>query len=408
MTDWGRFTVRGSSIIETTLSALLSKVADDSSRFLPPDVCRAMVLLGGYGRGEGGVVFTPEGERPHNNLDFLVITGAMNPAEQEKLKTKLRAGAVSWKKEFNVELDFAVIPEMKLRRSPCLVMWYDMRFGHKTVLGDKTLVPSLKQFTAERIPAWDICNLLVNRGTLLVLNDHLAASRVLQAEDRKLVVKHVMKAVIGYGDALLYFLKDYHWSYAEKQKRMRARTDIGEGFRRLYDQAIEFRFQPDYAAYENNDLMAWMDSLRVELAAAHLRCESMRLNCPSLQWDTYPGNALAHAVFDDWKSARAWVKKLLNAARTREHIPGASPAARLGFRCLGFKGALPTLFPVPAYALESPGFRELAAHCLGARSLEIAEIRRAYLSRWASLVDTNADAVLKKWNITLNPDGAPK
>jgi hypothetical protein len=361
-----------------------------------------MVLLGGYGRGEGGVVITEEGESPHNNLDFLVIAATgVSLADQEKIKTRLQEAAVSWRRQFGVELDFAVISEQKLKHSPCLVMWYDMRFGHKTVLGDETLVPSLTQFTLERIPAWDIRNLLVNRGTLLVLNDHIAASRVLEPDDRKLIVKHAMKAIIGYGDALLYSLNDYHWSYAEKQKRMRVRKDVGEGFRRTYDQAVEFRFQPDYGAYESTDLMQWMDTLRKDLSVVHLRCESARLGCEALTWDEYAEAAFRYAVLDDWKSLRAWAKKLLTAVKARNGIPGISPAAQLGSRCLGPKGVLPILFPVPAYNLDCPDFRDMAIHYLGARSAERNEIRRAYLGQWASIVDTNADAVLRKWRINL-------
>ncbi len=401
---WGRFTVRGGADAEALLTALVTEIAARSQRLLPSSVCRAMVLLGGYGRGEGGVIKTNQGERPHNNLDFLIITRALPPEEQARLKTQVQEALAAVKQDYKVELDFAVISEAKLRHSPSLVMWYDMRFGHKTVLGDATLVPSLQQFDLKRIPAWDIRNLLVNRGTLLVINDQLMASRALSPDDEKLLVKHAMKAIIGYGDALLFFLGGYHWSYVEKQKRMRQKADVSPAFRAVYDQALEFRFQPDYEKYVGGGLTAWLDGLRGPLASVHLFCESKRLKRDSLTWEEYPECAFRRALLDDLFSARAWAKKIIHLLRTKETLRQGSPLARLGFRSLGPRGILPILFPVAGYQLDSPQLRELAAGYLGARGSDIPGIRAAYLRQWAKAGDTNFESVLRKWRIPLEPE----
>lgn len=404
--SWGRFTARGSAEAEALITALVTEIAASSQRFLSPEVCRALVLLGGYGRGEGGVVKTDRGERIHNNLDFLVITSSIPPEKQTQLRADLQQELAPLKDKYEVELDFAFIPESKLRRSPSLVMWYDMRFGHKTILGDASLVPSLTQFDLARIPAWDVRNLLVNRGTLLVINDQLIASRPLSPEDRKLLVKHAMKAIIGYGDALLFFSGDYHWSYAEKQRRMRKRGEVAESFRTLYDAALEFRFQPDYAAYEQRDLETWINGFREELATVHLFCESKRLCCPALSWKSYPGWAFSRALLDDRYSARAWAKKMVYMLKTKEKLANASPGAKLGFRSLGSRGVLPILFPVTGYQLQDPDFREMAVRYLGAASNDIHQIRSAYLRKWAEVGDTNFASVLRKWRIDLEPEGA--
>ena len=405
---WGRFTARGGRDIEKLVTSLLSEIADVSRGLLPPTDCRAMVLLGGYGRGEGGVVKTDSGERPHNNLDFLVVACAMPTEAQARLKASLQEAWAPLKNRYGVELDLAIITESKLRRSPCLVMWYDMRFGHKTILGDPEFVPSLTQFSIERIPAWDVRNLLVNRGTLLTINDQLIASRGLLPKVRRLVVKHAMKAIIGYGDALLFFLGDYDWSYAEKQRRMRARDDVVPDFKDLYDRALEFRFQPSYAAFEQVDIPAWLESLRRSLAPIHLLCERKRLRCEGLDWRDYAEAAARHAIFEDAASLRAWGKKARNALRTGAHVPSASARASLGFRMLGPRGVLPLLFPIVGYHLEDERLRKVAASYLGARNTGIAEIRRAYLLGWRTFGDSNFPAFLDKWRIDLSkPVEAP-
>ncbi|MFA6243864.1 MAG: hypothetical protein WC655_23175 [Candidatus Hydrogenedentales bacterium] len=407
MQQWGRFSVRGSMGFEELMSSLMTEVAEHVGQVLSPEVCRAMVLLGGYGRGEGGVVMTDEGERPHNNLDFLVITRGISPVEQEHLKTSVQEAIQPLAQAYGIEFDVGTVAESKLRRSPALVMWYDMRFGHKTVVGDSEFVPSLRQFSLESIPPRDVLNLLVNRGTLLVINDQLIAVRELAPEDRQRVVKHTMKAIIGYGDALLFFLGRYNWSYAEKQKRMRVCNDVPEAFRALYDEAIEFRFQPHYPAYVSRDLAAWMDELREVLAGIHLPCERMRLRCEHLMWKTYAEMAFRRAPWDDFRSPRAWAKKAVNLFRVPTTLPqGFSLSAQVGYRMLGLRGMLPALFPVVAYHLQDDEYRQLAARCLRAQSTQIDELRRAYLFMWGSAVEPPFLHLARKWDLALEP-GAP-
>lgn len=399
---WGRFSVRGSAAFEDLMSGLMTEIAVNAERVLSPDVCRAMVLLGGYGRGEGGVMVADGSERPHNNLDFLVITPHISPEAQRQLKTQIHSLIQPMAQTYGIEFDIGTITEARLRRSPSLVMWYDMRFGHKTVVGDAALVPSLTQFSAERIPAWDVQNLLVNRGTLLVINDQLLATREPRPEDRRRIVKHAMKAIIGYGDALLYFAGRYDWSYVEKMMRMRVCPEAPEQFRALYDEAVAFRFQPNYSVYADRDLTEWMNALRRTLASIHLECERMRLQCQSLTWKSYPETALQHAILDDARAARAWAKKGINLLRTPERLPrGFSARAKLGCRMLGVRGTLTTVFPVAAYHLDDTGFRDFAAQVLGVQATSLDDLRRAYLFRWGSAIEPPFLDLARKWDLAL-------
>ncbi len=404
MRNWGHFTVRGDTEFEERMSSLFSEIADRAEALVSPATCRAIVLLGGYGRGEGGVVMTGNGLQPHNNLDLLVITRGLADQAQHNLKTDLQQTILPLAEECGVEFDIATIDERRLRRSPSLVMWYDMRFGHKTLVGDADFVPSLNRFTVERIPAWDVLNLLVNRGTLLVINEQHIATRALRAEERKRVVKHAMKAIIGYGDALLYFLGQYHWSYLEKQKRMRACTTVTPAFRALYEEAVEFRFQPGYEAYERRDLPAWMGELRTALAPIHLECERKRLTRDELTWATYPEVYLRNGVWRNFGSARAWAKKALNMVRSHgTAAAGFSVPAQAGFRMLGLRGVLPALFPVVAYHIDDDNFRQFATRCLTASDASMNELRRAYLYTWATAIEPPFLELAQKWELAIEP-----
>lgn len=401
---WSKFTLYGTAELEQQLQQLMCDVASVVKRITKPSQYRALVLIGGYGRGEGGVERVGDDARPHNNLDFLLITRGLSKAKQEQLRCDVDAALAPLRESTGVGIDFSTISVAKLRRSPSLVMWYDMRFGHRTVLGDAEFVPSLKQFSLDKIPAWDVRNLLVNRGTLLVINDMMNDFGAPQAAIARTTIKHVMKAVIGYGDALLYFLGRYHWSYAEKQRRMRATREIAEGFRALYEEAISFRFQPDYSPYLQRDTQQWMTELRPTLAEVHMRCEEMRLGQFNLNWEQYLEHALREALWCDMKRPRAAAKKALNLLRgSRTPVPG-SWAATLGARTAGLQGLLPIVFPVVAYELENPALREFTASTLGAADSSNEEMRRAYLEHWGLHGDDNFASFLRRHGVTLEHD----
>ena len=172
--SWGNFTQRGFPLVEAQLTRLAHSVREASKKTLKPDEYHALVAIGGYGRGEGGVIRSASGtERPHNNLDLLLITRSRSSQKLGQIKKRLQRAYEHLIEEYHIEIDVSTVPLSTLRHAPSLVMWYDMFLGHKTILGDAGLIPSLKKFRVERIPAWDIRNLLVNRGTLLVINDQI-------------------------------------------------------------------------------------------------------------------------------------------------------------------------------------------------------------------------------------------
>ena len=398
---WGRFTARGGEAVEADVRGLVGRIAEKAQEALVPGQFRALVMLGGYGRGEGGVEVAGGGEKPHNNLDFLLITRGLGAGEMARLKGELDDRLVPMGHREGIGIDLGVIDADKLRRSPCLVMWYDMRWGHKTILGDADFVPSLERFSLERVLDWDVRNLMVNRGTLFLFNDLLLDHGGLDLERRRLIVKHAVKGVIGYGDALLFFLGDYDWSYAEKQRRMRRRDDVPEDFRRLYDEAVEFRFRPRYDAYLERDPGEWMAEWRRDLAAVHLRCEAARLGAPGLDWANYAETAFGRAFVEGGWAPRSLAKKGLNLLRAAPAPAGLGGRAALGYRCGGEHGLFPLVFPAIAYGLEDPGYRELARDSLGAASTALPDLRRAYMRLWGRVSDINFPTVLRKLGISL-------
>ena len=68
-----RFTIDGSDALEARLRAICDQVSAGIEAIVPPRKVEAVVLGGGYGRGEGGVLRTETGDQPYNDIEFYVF-----------------------------------------------------------------------------------------------------------------------------------------------------------------------------------------------------------------------------------------------------------------------------------------------------------------------------------------------
>src|SRR3954469_11158903 len=68
-----RFTLDGSQQIEAEAGRLCQRVLDCVKTLIPSQTFQALVLGGGYGRGQGGVFNSGNGERLYNDIEFYVF-----------------------------------------------------------------------------------------------------------------------------------------------------------------------------------------------------------------------------------------------------------------------------------------------------------------------------------------------
>lgn len=397
-TPWGRFTVYGDEALEGQATALAAAIRGAASEHLPPSSVRALVLLGGYGRGEGGVELVEGRQRLHNNFDILLVHPA-GRAPTSAHRSALRRAFEVLEEQFDVGIDFACQPDAYLRRAPSLVMWYDMRHGHKTLLGDADFVPSLSRFSVDRIPEYDIRNLLVNRASLLVINEFLLDQVADPDAVHRTIVKHTAKAIIGYGDALLHLNGQYHWSYRVKQERMRSLYTVPAAFRSLYDQSATFRLLPRYDQRETGDLRSWLSGLIETLEPVHLGFEAARLASPDLTWTDYPRVSAWREVGTDLHVPRRTAAKILNLFASPSGGASHKTVHGLARRALGVRGLLPIALPAVLYPSARSTFGAEIARAFGLRSTDPRELRRAFLRHWRDHADPNLDLALGRLGV---------
>lgn len=396
----GRWTVAGSFALDQQIETMLNDLRAGIRRQFAPTDYESVVITGGYGRGEGGVDFSSGQERLHNNLDLVWVTPRRQPERDQRIRQFLNQSSHTLEAEHGVQLDGFIIDAPRLRRLPCLVMLYDMREGHRVLAGPPNQLKHLITYGAKDILPGDIRNLLVNRGVLLLINAWLLEQGQPSAQLQRQMIRHLIKATIGLGDALLFMRGEYHWSYQEKQRRMDRALDIPSVIRKQYYRAAQFRFAPDYTAYEGVDLQAWNSEVLALFKRFHLVFEQWRLG-EVFDWGQYARLAFDTAWREDLGYRGVPLRKLKQLLQNQSRSKKLGLQGNLGLRALDSASLLALLFPVVAYELSDPTYRALAHEQLNASPGQT--LLEAYLHTWGAYLDSSLLPRLQQWQKEITP-----
>ncbi len=215
---------------------------------LPAEKLQAVVLAGGYGRGQGGVLKTDSGDHPYNDLEFYLFLHG-NPLLNDRrfrhpldhLGEELSAG---------LHVEFKIDSLDRLRRSAISMFSYDLVAGHRIILGPADLFKDCEHhLLPENIPASEATRLLFNRCTGLLLVEELLRRSTLTDEQADFAGRNLAKAHLAFGDSVLTVFGQYHWSVLERRERLttlaiREPLPWLDKIRQQYQLAVDFKLHP--------------------------------------------------------------------------------------------------------------------------------------------------------------------
>ncbi len=215
---------------------------------------RAVVLGGGYGRGEGG--FTVD-HRPYNDLDFLVFPTSSHDCAA--LRAAFKAISVRWEATLGIEVDFFIVPSSCwLRRNDCTLLIQELLVGFRIVYGDPAVLHSARRRPWDHTLLQEGARLLLNRGTGLFL----AGMRLNDPAESDFIDRNLHKAATGCGDALLIARKSYCRAGMERLAALQKYNDLPQGLVDAYARGLEFKYKPRHDASAD----------RAALLAAYVQC----------------------------------------------------------------------------------------------------------------------------------------
>jgi len=253
VTSEPRFTLDGSAELERRLERTCRQVLAAIRGVVPQGKLEAVLLGGGYGRGEGGVLKTKSGDQPYNDLEFYVFLRGNDFLNNLRYHDLLRDAAEKLTPLAGVDVEFKVLSLAKLRRSQVSMFYYDLVMGHRWLLGEENrLVGCEHHRRAGRIPLAEATRLLMNRCTGLLLAGERLGQASFSTDDADFVRRNVAKAQLAVGDAVLTTFGQYHWSCRERNRRLE-KLLIAEDVHwlpavfRHHEAGVKFKLHPDRA-----------------------------------------------------------------------------------------------------------------------------------------------------------------
>ncbi|MEW6307205.1 MAG: hypothetical protein AB1705_27445 [Verrucomicrobiota bacterium] len=245
-----RFTVDGSAFLERHLARTCDKILEYVRLLVPEKKLEALLLGGGYGRGEGGVLRTEAGDELYNDLEFYVSLRGRDWLNESIFGDALHKLGSGLTPAFGLDVEFKILSLARLRRSPVNMFYYDLVMGHRWLVGEESLLAGCEHHReAANIPLSEATRLLMNRCTGLLFAREKLQQRYLTDRDADFVGRNLAKAQMAYGDAVLVALGQYHWSCRERHERLMnvaAADDMPwlAEVQRHHHRGVEFKLRP--------------------------------------------------------------------------------------------------------------------------------------------------------------------
>lgn len=281
-----RFTVDGSEALERHLSRVCRRIRDELRAAIPSSTLKGVMLGGGYGRGEGGVLRTTHGDQPYNDLEFYVLVQDRLGFARRRSRRALQQLHEPLSALAGVEVEFKLLTLDALRRSAPTMFYYDLVMGHRWLIGEPSLLAGCERHRdASRIPLHEATRLWMNRATGLLFAAERLRRPTFSADDADFVGRNLAKAQLAFGDIVLTARGEYHWSCRERNRRLHELkvADLPINFSELcrhHDTGVEFKLHP-VRATANREVLAREHRELVRLAGELLLwLESRRLGTP--------------------------------------------------------------------------------------------------------------------------------
>src|SRR5688572_3798888 len=226
-----RFTITGTDALEASLADFCERARSEILKIIPSRRIKCLLLGGGYGRGEGGVLNTDAGEKPYNDLEFYVLVSTPDLVNSRLYNHSIEELAHNLTPVIGVDVEFKVLPLRKLEQSRVTMFYYDLISGNRLVHGDASALAACQHHrAAHRIPLHEATRLLLNRCSGLLFSQERLGRSHFTADDADFVGRNLAKAKLALGDVILAMRREYHCSCRERHKRLR-KLDADGAFR---------------------------------------------------------------------------------------------------------------------------------------------------------------------------------
>lgn len=323
-TQRGAYTAWPDPAMDQHVADLLGRTTEAVVQQVGADL-EAIVLVGGFGRGEGGVLRKRDGGlHIVNDFDIVLVYREPFGRRLSKLWVHLRHRralhrlAESLAREFGMkQVDLTLCGAHALQVAEPKLADYDMQHGHRLLWGDADPCSRMRPLVSTDIPAFEGTWLLRNRGIGLVLARLYLDRGQLHAEDRENFYIEINKAALAMGDALWILAGRYTVQYADRAADFAGLADMGfpavDELTARYRQAAEYKLRPVAAQYPGVEPEALWGGMTRLFCEFFLWFESTRLKRPFADLQAYAAWLGAPGAAAGGSALRRWLDRHLGA-----------------------------------------------------------------------------------------------
>lgn len=294
------WTAAGTAEAEVRVAGDLDRIVARLTAVVPAPPRLGLLLIGGFGRGEGGVIRRPDGSlRAFNDYDLaLIVDRPVDP-------TPVAAAARDLAAELEIDfVDVGLVELRNLQRRLDTIYAFELREGHRVLDGPADLVARMPAIDPARLPLIEATRLLVNRGLGLLwariyLENALASPATFDGDRRRFTINAIHKAALAMGEAALIAAGQYHLSYRERAARV-ACVPIPLGpaleVRAAHAAATRFKLQPVIDIDPPAALAEWWARVRGWHELIFRWIEERRLATTLARWGDYAPRAAIDAL----------------------------------------------------------------------------------------------------------------
>lgn len=296
-----RYTAHANTAVDPFVDSQLHQITQAVATLMG-DSLEAILLAGGFGRGEGSVAIAEDGTmHVVNDYDLEVVYREPWGKSLSKLITHLR---------FRKRLDALaeeLAQSLKIKQvdlSPRGAGSYassatprlsdfDLKYGHRLLYGKSDPADAMPWYRSQDIPAFEGTWLLRNRGLGMLLAYLYFTDENGTVPDikRENFYTEVNKAILAMGDALYLLHGEYTCSYAERAANFSRYADCGftrmKELSEIYPLAVGYKLIPQQHVFPDIAPLALWHQVNSLYGAFFLFHEFRRLGIPFHGLDQY-------------------------------------------------------------------------------------------------------------------------
>ncbi|MEF3695252.1 MAG: hypothetical protein V3576_07890 [Candidatus Cloacimonadota bacterium] len=258
-----RYSALGSAEFDQRVEAILAGVAHEFDAQVDHRSVKALVLGGGYGRGEGGVLHKDGKEELYNDLDIFVFTRKLDLVGKLNLQKQIRTLHHTLSERHHLDIDFSTPKDIsKLSHEPFSLMMYDLSCGYKVIWGKLDLKLYLPPWKASDMPREEAVKLLLNRAMGLFFSREKLKQ---EHPDTDYINRNIHKAWQALGEAILISERVYNSSTPKKISRLQVmgldQYTAFSGFRDRFEESMQFKLSPEPERYSLPELKDRLDEI---------------------------------------------------------------------------------------------------------------------------------------------------